>query len=76
MTPSPPTPASAARPAVDAGGRLTVANRHFGKAADVWKHLPLLEILSIERPRQDWESHAGSAEYTWVDDHERRYGAR
>jgi hypothetical protein len=52
-----------------------VANRHFGKAADVWKHLPLSEILSIERPTQYWESHAGSAEYTWVDDAERRYGA-
>jgi hypothetical protein len=52
-----------------------VANRHFAKAADVWKHLPLVEILSIERPSQYWESHAGSAEYAWVDDPERRYGA-
>jgi 23S rRNA A2030 N6-methylase RlmJ len=52
-----------------------VANRHFGKAADMWKHLPLAEILSIEQPTSYWESHAGSAEYAWVDDPERRYGA-
>jgi 23S rRNA A2030 N6-methylase RlmJ len=52
-----------------------VANRHFGKVADVWKHLPLTEILAIERPAAYWESHAGSAVYEWVDDPERRYGA-
>jgi hypothetical protein len=40
----------------------------------VWKHLPLVEILSIERPSQYWESHAGSATYEMVDDAERRYG--
>jgi hypothetical protein len=52
-----------------------MANRHFAKIADVWKHLPLVEILSIERPRGYWESHAGSAAYAMSDDAERRYGA-
>jgi hypothetical protein len=51
-----------------------LANRHFAKLADVWKHLPLVEILSIERPSRYWESHAGSAIYEMVDDAERRYG--
>ena len=52
-----------------------MANRHFAKLADVWKHLPLVEVLSIERPRRYWESHAGSAVYEMADDAERRYGA-
>jgi hypothetical protein len=52
-----------------------MANRHFAKLADVWKHLPLVAVLSIERPRQYWESHAGNALYSMVDDAERRYGA-
>jgi hypothetical protein len=26
-----------------------MANRHFGKVADVWKHLPLVEILAAAR---------------------------
>lgn len=51
-----------------------MANRHFAKLADVWKHRPLVEILSIERPGRYWESHAGSATYEMVDDPERRYG--
>lgn len=38
-----------------------MANRHFAKLADVWKHLPLVEVLSIERPANYWESHAGHA---------------
>jgi 23S rRNA A2030 N6-methylase RlmJ len=52
-----------------------MANRHFAKLADVWKHLPLVAVLSIERPRHYWESHAGNALYSMVDDAERRYGA-
>lgn len=52
-----------------------MANHHFGKLADVWKHLPLAEILATDRPAHYWESHAGSAAYPMVDDAERRYGA-
>lgn len=51
-----------------------MANRHFAKLADVWKHLPFVEVLSIERPSSYWESHAGNATYEMVDDAERRYG--
>jgi hypothetical protein len=56
------------------GKEELVANRHFAKAADVWKHLSLVEILSIERPTGYWESHAGSATYEMVEDRERAYG--
>ncbi|MCB9838259.1 MAG: hypothetical protein H6813_02880 [Phycisphaeraceae bacterium] len=52
-----------------------MANHHFGEIGDVWKHLPLLEVASIEAPRAYWESHSGSAAYTWVDSEARRFGA-
>jgi len=53
-----------------------MANRHFGKLADVWKHLPLAEILAMERPEHYCETHAGSASYAMVDDPERRFGVQ
>jgi orotate phosphoribosyltransferase len=52
-----------------------VANRHFGKFADVWKHLPLAAVLDRERPDRYAETHAGSAAYPMIDDAERRFGA-
>ena len=52
-----------------------MANHHFAKLGDVWKHLPLAEVLAWDRPAHYWESHAGSAVYPMVDDAERRYGA-
>lgn len=51
-----------------------MANKHFGRIGDVWKHLPLAEILSIEQPRQYWETHAGSAYYKLTHSMERDYG--
>jgi len=51
-----------------------MANRHFGKLADVWKHLVLAEVLSVDRPRQFWDTHAGHAWYLMTNDAERRYG--
>ncbi len=51
-----------------------MANRHFGRIGDIWKHLPLAEILNIERPRRYWESHAGSARYPLTHSVERDYG--
>lgn len=53
-----------------------VANRHFGKLADVWKHLALCEVLAHERPSVYAETHAGSAAYALIDDAERRYGVQ
>ncbi len=51
-----------------------MANRHFAKFADIWKHLPLVEVLTIERPEHYWESHAGSAFYPLRPSPERAYG--
>lgn len=53
-----------------------MANRHFGKLADVWKHLPLAEITAMERPDHYCETHAGNASYPMVDDPERRFGVQ
>ena len=52
-----------------------MANRHFAKIADIWKHLPLTEILAVERPSFYWETHAGNASYPLVANAERSYGA-
>ena len=51
-----------------------MANRHFGEIGDVWKHLPLAEILAIEKPLRYWESHAGSADYELTPSPARNYG--
>lgn len=51
-----------------------MANRHFGEIGDVWKHLPLAEILAVEKPKDYWESHAGSAEYALKHSYEKDYG--
>jgi 23S rRNA A2030 N6-methylase RlmJ len=40
-----------------------MANRHFGKLADVWKHGALLAVLDRERPARYAETHAGSGTY-------------
>jgi 23S rRNA (adenine2030-N6)-methyltransferase len=52
-----------------------MANLHYARICDVWKHLPLAEVLGIERPRRYWESHAGSSTYPLIRSPERNYGA-
>lgn len=51
-----------------------MANRHFGKLADVWKHLVLAEVVAAERPASFYDTHAGHAVYAMTTDAERRYG--
>jgi len=51
-----------------------MANHHYGRIGDIWKHLPLAEILSIEKPAEYWESHAGSARYPLTHSWQRDYG--
>ena len=51
-----------------------MANVHYAKIGDVWKHLPLAEVLAIERPGYYWESHAGSSSYPLTRSPERDYG--
>jgi len=52
-----------------------MANLHYARIGDVWKHLTLAEVLSIERPGRYWESHAGSSTYPLIRSPERDYGA-
>lgn len=52
-----------------------MANRHFGKFADVWKHLVLAEVLAWERPSRYAETHAGSALYPLTRHPEHQFGA-
>ncbi len=49
-------------------------NHHYGKIGDVWKHLPLAEILRLNPPRHYWETHAGSASYPLTETAARRHG--
>src|SRR5829696_8752555 len=51
-----------------------MANVHYARIGDVWKHLPLAEVLAIERPGSYWESHAGSSTYPLTRSPERDYG--
>jgi 23S rRNA (adenine2030-N6)-methyltransferase len=51
-----------------------MANVHYARIGDVWKHLPLAKVLAIERPARYWESHAGSASYPLTHFPEREYG--
>lgn len=50
-------------------------NHHFGELGDVWKHLPLAEILRLNPPRRYWETHAGSAAYPLTKSPARLHGA-
>ncbi len=56
------------------GSEQDMANLHYGNIGDIWKHLPLTEILSIESPSMYWESHAGSSHYALTHSPERDYG--
>jgi 23S rRNA (adenine2030-N6)-methyltransferase len=47
---------------------------HYGEIGDVWKHLPLAEILSIESPTAYWESHAASGIYEIAPEPNQEYG--
>lgn len=51
-----------------------MANRHYAEIGDIWKHLPLTQILHAEQPAHYWESHAGSAVYTLELSPARDYG--
>jgi hypothetical protein len=51
-----------------------MANHHFAKFGDVWKHLPLLEVLNTEPAASYWETHAGSADYPLTRTLSREYG--
>jgi 23S rRNA (adenine2030-N6)-methyltransferase len=47
---------------------------HFGRIGDVWKHLPLGEILKIEKPRIYVETNSAHPQYKVIDDWRVDYG--
>ena len=47
---------------------------HFGKQADVWKHLPLCEIMINEKPQVYVETNSAFAHYLLSNTPEQRYG--
>jgi 23S rRNA (adenine2030-N6)-methyltransferase len=49
-------------------------NHHYGELGDVWKHLPLAEVLRLNPPRHYWETHAGSVSYPLTESATRRHG--
>jgi hypothetical protein len=49
-------------------------NNHYAELGDVWKHLPLAEILRVGPPRAYWETHAGSASYPLTESPSRLHG--
>jgi hypothetical protein len=49
-------------------------NPYFGDLGDIWKHLPLGEILQLNPPRHYWETHAGSASYPMTPSPARQHG--
>lgn len=51
-----------------------MANRRFGRVGDVWRHLPLLEVLALESPAEYWETHSGAALYPLTHSPGRDYG--
>jgi len=51
-----------------------MANTHYGEIGDVWKRLPLAEVLHIEAPTAYWQSHAGPADYALTHSPTRDYG--
>jgi 23S rRNA A2030 N6-methylase RlmJ len=61
------------QPAAHPGGDA-IANLHFARIGDVWKHGPLVEVLTTMRPEVYAETHAGSASYPLTPSPERSYG--
>lgn len=51
-----------------------MANHHFGNFGDLWKHLPLAELLALAHPARHWETHAGSALYNMTPSRGRDHG--
>ena len=51
-----------------------MANQHFGNLGDIWKHLPLAEMLRVVQPDRYLESHAGAASYPLTRSGNRDFG--
>lgn len=48
--------------------------KHSGEIGDVWKHLPLCDVLKIEAPRNYYETNSAYAEYQLPVNNQNQYG--
>ena len=47
---------------------------HAGEIGDVWKHLPLCEMLGFEKPKRYFETNSASAKHSLPNDSRKEYG--
>jgi 23S rRNA (adenine2030-N6)-methyltransferase len=47
---------------------------HFGKIGDIWKHLPLCDVINIENPKVYIETNSAYPEYSLYKSDEQKYG--
>ena len=48
--------------------------KHYGKIGDIWKHLPLCNVISIESPNIYVETNSAHCEYSLAQSYEQKYG--
>lgn len=48
--------------------------KHYGKIGDIWKHLPLCQVISIEKPNVYIETNSAYCEYSLSQSAEQKYG--
>ena len=48
--------------------------KHYGKIGDIWKHLPLCNVISIENPNVYVETNSAYCEYSLAQTDEQKYG--
>ncbi|MGD0342803.1 MAG: hypothetical protein ABSA76_13955, partial [Bacteroidales bacterium] len=47
---------------------------HYGRIGDIWKHLPLCDVISIENPKVYIEANSAYSEYSLSQSDEQKYG--
>jgi len=48
--------------------------KHYGRIGDIWKHLPLCNVISIEKPNVYIETNSAYCEYLLTKSDEQKYG--
>jgi 23S rRNA (adenine2030-N6)-methyltransferase len=53
---------------------MEIIYQHYGKIGDIWKHLPLCNVISIENPNIYIETNSACYEYSLAQTDEQKYG--
>lgn len=53
---------------------MEITYQHYGKVGDIWKHLPLCNVISIENPNIYIETNSACCEYSLAQTDEQKYG--